>query len=137
MNPPDFPAAKHSKRPSLTLATKIAMPLVVVAASALGIASADAQELRAPDADTMRGYDNAVRALTAQRYFAAYSRFAALADEGHAPSARIALALVSYRPSLSGPQWTATPAQLQRWSTLVAPEMHERSSLIAEYSRGE
>jgi hypothetical protein len=103
----------------------------------LGVASAGAQEPRAPDADTTRGYDDAVHALTAQRYFAAYSRFAALADEGHAPSARLALALVSYRPSLSGPQWSATPAQLQRWSTLVAPAVHERSSLIAEYSRWE
>lgn len=137
MNPPAFPAAKSSTRPLLTLATRIAMPLIVVAANALGVASARAQELRTPGADTTRGYDDAVHALTAQRYAAAYGRFAALADEGHAPSALMALAMVTYRPSLSGPQWSATPAQLQRWSALAAREVHELGSLIAEYDRGE
>ncbi len=113
------------------------MPLIVVAANALGVASVRAQDLRTPAADTTRGYDDAMHALTTQRYSAAYGRFAALADEGHAPSALMALAMVSYRPSMSGPQWSVTPAQQQRWTALVAREMHERVGLIAEYDRGE
>jgi hypothetical protein len=112
---------------------RVAMPLLVVAANSVGAASAGAQELRAPSAVTPPGYDDAVHALTSQRYSAAYGRFAALADEGHAPSALMALAMVTYRPSMSGAQWSATPAQLQRWSALVAREVHEGGSLIAEY----
>jgi hypothetical protein len=137
MNQSAFPAANCLSRPSLSLAMTIAMPLIVVAANAFGIASASAQELHTPGADTPRGYDDAVHALTAQRYSVAYSGFAALADQGHAPSALMALAIVSYRPSVSGPQWSATPAQLQRWSTLVAREVPEINSLIAEYRHGD
>jgi hypothetical protein len=113
------------------------MPLLVVAANTVGGASARAQELRAPSAVTPPGYDDAVHALTAQRYSAAYDRFAALADKGHAPSALMALAMVRYRPSLSGPPWSATSAQLQRWSALVAHEEREPSRLIAEVNHRE
>lgn len=113
------------------------MSLIVVAANTLGVALAGAQDLRAPDAQTTRGYDYAMRALTTQHYFAAYGRFAALADQGHVPSALMALALVNYRPSLSDPQWSATPAQLQRWNTLTAREEHANSSLVAEFRHGE
>jgi hypothetical protein len=137
MNPPSFTAAKFPTQRLLALARKIALPLVVVAANASGIAPTGAQEFRALGADTTSRYDDAVRALTAQRYFDAYGRFAALADEGHARSAIMALAIVSYRPSLSGPQWSATPEQLQRWNTLVVREAHENNSLIAEYRHGD
>jgi len=37
----------------------------------------------------------------------------------------MALAMVTYRPSMPGAQWSATPAQLQRWSTLVTREVHK------------
>jgi hypothetical protein len=137
MNPPAFRAANHSSRTFLKRAITIVMPLIVVAANAFGVASARAEELPTPGADATRRYDAAVHALSAQRYSTAYGRFAALADEGHAPSALMALAIVRYRPSMSGAQWSATPAQLRHWSALVAREVHERGSLIAEYDRGE
>ena len=137
MNQSAFPAANRSSRPLRTLAMTIAMPLIVVGASAFGVASARAEELRAPGAGYTQRYDDAVHALGAQRYSAAYGRFAALADEGHAPSALMALAMVTYRPSTSEPQWSASPAQLRRWSALVARELHESGSLITEYDGGE
>ena len=137
MNQPAFPAVNRSSRPLLTLTMTIAVPLLVVAANVFGVASARAEELRTPSAEYTQRYDAAVHALTTQRYSAAYGRFAALADEGHAPSALMALAMVTYRPSMSDAQWLVTPAQLQRWSALVAREVRENDSLIAEYPRGE
>jgi hypothetical protein len=137
MNQPAFPAANRPSRPLLTLAMTIAMPLIVVGANAFGVASARAEELRMPGAEYTQRYDDAVHALSAQRYSAAYGRFAALADEGHAPSALMALAMVTFRPSMSGAQWSATPAQLQRWSALVSREANAHASLFAEHDRAE
>jgi hypothetical protein len=137
MNQPAFPAANRPSRPLLTLAMTIAMPLIVVGANAFGVAPARAEELRITGAEHTQRYDDAVHALSTQRYSAAYGRFAALADEGHAPSALMALAIVTYRPSMSGVEWSATPAQLQRWSALVAREAHAHASLITEHDRTE
>jgi len=135
MNQPAFPAANRPSRPLLTLAMTIAMPLIVVGANAFGVAPARAEELRITGAEHTQRYDDAVHALSTQRYSAAYGRFAALADEGHAPSALMALAMVTFRPSMSGAQWSATPAQLQRWSALVSREA-DAASLLAEHDSG-
>ena len=138
MNQPAFPAANRLSRRLLTLSMTIAMPLIVVAANVFCVASARAEELRTPGAEYTQRYDDALHALGTQRYSAAYGRFAALADEGHAPSALMALAMVTFPPSMSGAaQWSVTSAQLQRWSALVAREVRENDSLIAEYPRGE
>ena len=137
MNPSAFPAANRLSRSLRTLSMTIAMPLIVVAANVFGVASARAEELRSPGTEYTQRYDDAVHALGTQRYSAAYGRFAALADEGHSPSALMALAMVTYRPSMSGAQWLVTPTQLQRWSALVAREVRENDRLIAEYPRGE
>jgi hypothetical protein len=134
MNQPAFPAVNRPSRPLLTFAMTIAMPLIVVGANAFGVASAGAEELRTQSTEQTRRYDDAVQELSTQRYSAAYGRFAALAEEGHAPSALMALAMVTYRPSMSGAaQWSVTSAQLQRWSELVAIDVHARASLIAEH----
>ena len=134
MNQLAFPAAKRPSRPLLTLSMTIAMPLIVAGANVFGVASARAEELRSPATEYTQRYDDAVHALGTQRYSAAYGRFAALADEGHSPSALMALAMVTYRPSRSGAaQWSVTSAQLQRWSELVAIDVHARASLIAEH----
>ena len=103
MNQPSFPAANRPSRPLMTLSMTIAMPLIVVAANVFGVASARAEELRTPSTEYTQRYGDAVHALGTQRYSAAYGRFAALADEGHAPSALMALAMVTYRPSMSAP----------------------------------
>ncbi len=47
-------------------------------------------------------YDRAVDAFRAQRYPAAFGRFAELADAGHVPSARLALVMLQNGPALFG-----------------------------------
>ena len=133
MNQPAFPVANRPTRPLLTLAMTISMLLIVVAANAVGADSARAEEVRTPGGEYTQSYEDAVQALSTQRYSAAYGRFAALADKGHAPSALMALAMLTYRPSMSNVQWSATAAQVQRWSSLVAHDGHTRGSLIAEH----
>jgi uncharacterized protein YccT (UPF0319 family) len=135
MNQPAFPAVNRPSRPLLTFAMTIAMPLIVVGANAFGVASARAEELRTQSTEQTRRYDDAVQELSTQRYSAAYGRFAALAEEGHAPSALMALAMVTFPPSMSGAGWSATPAQLQRWSALVSREA-DAASLLAEHDSG-
>ena len=81
-------------------------------------------------------YAEAVQAFQAQRYSAAYGRFAALADEGHAPAALMALALVRYAP-MFGAEWSATPAQMEDWSALAMQDMRVAGALIARHDRGE
>jgi hypothetical protein len=81
-------------------------------------------------------YAEAVQAFQAQRYSAAYGRFAALADDGHAPAALMALALVRYAP-VFGAEWSATPAQMEDWSALAMQDMRVAGALIARHDRGE
>jgi aryl-alcohol dehydrogenase-like predicted oxidoreductase len=136
MNQDPFPAANPSPRPLLTRAMTIGISLFVAAPSAFGAASARADDVHTPGAEYTQRYDDAMQSLMTQRYATAYGRFAALADEGHAPSALMALAMVRYRPSVVGGEWSATPAQLRRWSALA---FHEGASgsLITEYDGGE
>ncbi len=49
------------------------------------------------------------------RYAASYTRLAELADTGHAESARIALLMLRFGPSLYGTRLTAPPQQVNRW----------------------
>lgn len=62
---------------------------------------------------------DARQAFRERRFPAAYGRFAALADAGHAPSAEISLLMWRHGPDLFGSEWSATPAQLRRWTALV------------------
>ena len=133
MNQPFFSAANRPSQALIRLAMTIVMPLIVVAASVFGVPSARAEELRKSDAEYTRMYDDAVHALSMQRYSAAYGRFAALADKDHAPSALMALAMVTFPPSVSGARWSATPAQLRHWSALAALEANAYASLLAEH----
>ena len=132
MNQLAFLGAKRPSQRLLRLAMTIVMPLILVAANIAGVAAAGAEELRTPGAESTRMYEDAMHALSVQRYSAAYGRFAALADQDHAPSALMALAMVTFPPSVSGTRWSATSAQLQRWSALVA-RAQERGSLTAEH----
>ena len=134
MNQPAFSAVNRSSQSLVKLAIRIVMPLII-AANVFGVTSARAEESRTPGAEHTRMYDDAVHALSMQRYSAAYGRFAALAEHGHAPSALMALAMVTFPPSMSGARWSATPAQLQRWSALVSREA-DAASLLAEHDSG-
>ena len=49
------------------------------------------------------------------RWSAAYGRFAVLADEGHVPSARVALVMLRNGPTVYGMDWNATPTQVAAW----------------------
>ncbi len=54
---------------------------------------------------------------------AAYGRFARLADTGHGESARIVLLMLQHGPRLYGTQWSASAAQIERWSAWGALTM--------------
>jgi hypothetical protein len=60
-------------------------------------------------------FREAMRLHKLGRWSAAYGRLAALADEGHAPSARVALAMLRNGPGVYGTDWTATPRQVAAW----------------------
>jgi hypothetical protein len=80
---------------------------------------------------------DAIEAFLSRRYSAAYGRFAQLADEGHVPSALIALMMVRQGPSMFGARWAVTPEQLQRWSALAASDLREHGAEIAENGSGD
>ena len=63
--------------------------------------------------------DEALSAFREGRFPAAYGRFMALADAGHAPSAEISLVMWQHGSELFGHEWGATPKQVQRWQALV------------------
>jgi hypothetical protein len=81
---------------------------------------------RAADSATVRlsahqqsVYASAVDAFRQHRYSAAYGRFAQLADDGHAPSAQLALVMYQNGPMLFGSNWDATPEQIEYWRELI------------------
>ena len=49
----------------------------------------------------------------------------------------MALAMVRYYPSIAGGAWSATPAQLRRWSALAVHEVHALDILLTEHDGGE
>ena len=94
-----------------------------------------ARQAEAPPVSVLEQRAN--EAFLARRYAEAYGRFAELADEGHAPSAWMALMLVSNGPARFGGEWSATSGQLQRWNALAARHAQDRSVRISVNDRGE
>jgi hypothetical protein len=80
---------------------------------------------------------HAVQAFRSQRYAIAYGGFARLADEGHAPSAAMALTMVSHGAWLLGRQWSVTPGQLLRWNALAQHDLYENAIALTDHDRGE
>jgi hypothetical protein len=136
MNEIPLPAAPLAARPLLSLALKIGAPLLLSAATGAALYAAE-PVAPAPVAQFALRYDAAMDALRHQRYSAAYGRFAALADQGHAPSALMALAMVTYRPTMVDPGWEATPGQLRRWTDLAMEQVRERAAVVSRNDRGE
>lgn len=95
----------------------------------------EAQQAARPTAALLES--QAQEAFVAGRYAEAYGRYAALADEGHAPAAFMALLLVANGPAVFGGEWSATPGQLQRWRALASSHAQERSAMIPLHDRGE
>jgi hypothetical protein len=94
------------------------LPLTLLAAQALDVQAQPVQPL-ALAAAQQAVYQQAQQHFRSGRRAAAYGRFAALADAGHAPSAQIALLMQRQGLELFGTAWDATPAQQQRWNALV------------------
>jgi len=111
--------------------------LFLAGANAVGVAPDRGGQAFAANAQHIVRHDDAVQAFVEQRYATAYGRFMALADEGHTPSAVMALAMVSNGATLFGSQWSATPWQLQRWSALAVNEVREHGPLVTEHDSGD
>jgi hypothetical protein len=61
-------------------------------------------------------YAQAAKQFRDGRFPGAYGRFVALADAGHAPSARLALLMCEQGPTLFGSDWDCAPHQVQDWA---------------------
>jgi hypothetical protein len=77
-------------------------------------------------------FDAALELYHVGHYSSAYGRLAALADEGHAEAARIALLMFRYGPQLYGSAWSASPDQVERWSRLASVKP---PNMVAEHNR--
>jgi hypothetical protein len=75
-------------------------------------------------------YAQATALFRTQRYSAAYARFAKLADEGHAPSAALALMMYRNGPALFGTPWSASGRQQRSWNALVVNHARNRVEVI-------
>jgi len=115
----------------------IAVPLYAALTNAGAVTPTYLEERRTPEALFSQLHADALQAFHEQRYSAAYGRFAALADDGHAPSAVMALTMASQGAAVFGSDWSATPGQLQHWSALAAREVRDRGAEITETARGE
>lgn len=134
----------ESRLARLLAGTVAAMALSAIAATLLALSTAQAgatprppagRHAEAPPTSVLEQRAN--EAFLARRYAEAYGRFAELADEGHVPSAWMALMLVSNGPAQFGGEWSATPGQLRRWSALAARHVQEASVRIPAHDRGE
>ena len=70
-----------------------------------------------PDNDHEMRFAAAQGEYDVGHYAAAFTAFSALADAGHAPSARIALQMLRNGPSLYHVRFTAGPKQMERWAS--------------------
>lgn len=75
-----------------------------------------AQSLPTPEGDS--AFEAAMQAYERNHWQAAYAAFAALADAGHAESARIAMQMWRHGPTLYGIPFVAEPRQMESWSRL-------------------
>lgn len=71
-------------------------------------------------AEHERAYAAAQAEYEVGHYVAAYTAFAALADAGHAESARIAMQMRRYGPGLYQMRFAAGPQQIGRWTALLS-----------------
>lgn len=100
---------------SRRLASRLAGVIFTIAAAAAASASAAATS-STPAASVEHLHTLAVVAFRQGRLAEAYGRFVALADAGHAASARQALWMCEYGSSLFGREWDCAPHQVADWS---------------------
>lgn len=75
-------------------------------------------------------HDRAVDSFRAQHYAAAYGRFAELADAGHVPSARLAVAMLHNGAALFNSEWSASLDQQRRWNALVVNGGRQHMAMV-------
>jgi hypothetical protein len=139
--------ANHPRRrggPLLALAPMLTVCVLTIGAALIvgGTAKATVElarshEIRIAGAEQMRRHAQAVQSFQTARYADAYGRFAALADDGDAAAALIALTMVRHGPLLFGSEWSVTPGQLRRWSALALQDVRDNGLVIAAHDRGE
>lgn len=98
---------KLSRLHHLPLIAALLLPLLAPAAS-------ETDDRAQRHAAAMFDYENS-------HWAAAYQALAALADEGHRPSARVALLMAARGPALYGQSFEASAPQRQRWAALQVP----------------
>jgi hypothetical protein len=106
----------HLKRSSSVASLAICAAMTLACASLQAQTNGVASSLAASDSAT---YAYANQLYANKSYPAAYGRFARLADVGHAPSAKMALAMLSDAPTVLNGNWSATLDQQKRWSQLA------------------
>ena len=130
--------------PWLAAAPMLAVLGLTIGAALIVSATAKATAMLSPPraiqiagAEQMRRQALAVQAFQARDYAMAYGRFAALADAGDAPSALMALAMLRHGPAMFGSDWSITPGQVQRWSSIALTDVRDHGLAIAQHDRGE
>lgn len=121
----------------LALALTIGGALLAAAAARNAPRSERSHDAPAAGAEQMRRQAQAVQAFQAHQYAVAYGRFAALADDGDAPSALIALAMVRHGKALFGSDWSVTRGQLRHWGALTLRDVDGLNASLTEHDRGE
>jgi hypothetical protein len=97
----------------------VSIALVAVAATGVAVTTRarPAEPVAASAADAE--FTRALQFFRAGHHAAAYGRLARLADGGHVGAARLALVMATHSQALFGTEWSATPAQQQRWNALI------------------
>jgi hypothetical protein len=105
--------------PSITRQTSAAAALVLhTALSASQLASC---------ADTR--FNAALRLYEGNHWSDAFQHLAALADQKHVPSARLALLMLRYGAAIYGVNFVATPSQVAAWAQRVLRESARASAM--------
>jgi hypothetical protein len=68
-------------------------------------------------------FSDAMEQYEQGRWSAAYGRFVALADQGHAEAARIALLMLRHGAKMYGHDWSASQPQINEWMKLALQRM--------------
>lgn len=97
--------------------------VVVVAASVMTLTAVPAPA--AGPAMPSERFQQGMAAYETSHWQLAFERFAALADDGHAEAARIALQMARFGPALYSQGFVATPDRRSRW-VVVANQGIER-----------
>lgn len=110
------------------LARALALPLLMFVLQPASLHAKEHDRLKL-DAAQQALYAEAYQALDAKRYALAYANLSKLADLGHAPSAREALAMQHTDPEI----FKATAHQLGRWNALAVAD--RRADALAATAR--